>query len=113
VDQPHFVTSHRALAVAGVVGKIDASDLAPERNRWNFALDEEVFPARDLDFNGQVVAGLLCTNVDAGLRARELVLIQGRDSPNRYWDFIRILLAVSTARLLSTYQHILDSLENW
>lgn len=57
---------------------IDANDLDDERNKFG-AMDEPVFAKDKVEFNGQVVAGLLCTDVEAGRQARGLVRIEYED----------------------------------
>ena len=57
---------------------IDASDLDDERNKFSM-MDEPVFAKDKVQFNGQVVAGLLCKNVEAGRLAREMVKIEYED----------------------------------
>ena len=57
---------------------IDANDLDDERNKFG-AMDEPVFAKDKVEFNGQVVAGLLCKNAEAGRLAREMVRIEYED----------------------------------
>ena len=70
--------SYRALKIKGVVGVIDGNDLEDDRNRFG-AMDEPVFAKDKVEFNGQVIAGLLCTDLEAGRRAREVVRIEYED----------------------------------
>ena len=57
---------------------IDANDLDDERNKFG-AMDEPVFAKDKVEFNGQVVAGLLCTDPESGQLARGMVRIEYED----------------------------------
>ena len=91
--------SYRALKIKGVVGVIDGNDLEDDRNRFG-AMDEPVFAKDKVEFNGQVVAGVLCTDLEAGRRAREMVRIEYEDLE----AILTIEEAMKSAEVLGEYK---------
>ena len=91
--------SYRALKIKGVLGVIDGNDLEDDRNKFG-AMDEPVFAKDKVEFNGQVIAGLLCTDLEAGQRAREMVRIEYEDLE----AILTIEEAMKSAEVLGEYK---------
>ena len=87
---------------------IDGYDLEDDRNKFG-AMDEPVFAKDKVEFNGQVIAGLLCKDLEAGRRAREMVRIEYEDLE----AILTIEEAMKSAEVLGEYkleknQHVDD-----
>ena len=72
-----------ALAVPGVVGHVSDSDLKGDQNLYGLIVpDEPIFATHSVSHHGQVIAGLVCTTLEAGHKARKMVKIEYEEDPD-------------------------------
>ena len=71
----------KAEAVEGVVGHICAEDLNEQQNFWGpIVNDEAVFASGRVVHHGQVIAALLCSSLEIGKQAKDLVRVTYGDT---------------------------------
>ena len=71
----------KADAVEGVVGHICAQDLNEQQNFWGtIVTDEAVFASGRVVHHGQVIAALLCSSLEIGKQAKDLVRVTYGDA---------------------------------